>query len=75
MKPNTLAAIHKVLEFRRETKLHLSFTLDAGSNVHLLYPKSETDIITRFIDNELLMLCKSKSCIHDHLGNGATKIR
>ena len=75
MKPNTLEAIYKVLEFRRETKLHLSFTLDAGSNVHLLYPKSETDIITKFIDNELLMLCKSKSCIHDHLGNGATKIR
>ena len=75
MKPNTLEAIYKVLEFRRETKLHLSFTLDAGSNVHLLFPKSETDIITKFIDNELLMLCKSKSCIHDHLGNGATKIR
>tara|TARA_B100000989_G_scaffold181713_1_gene136652 strand:- start:756 stop:1451 length:696 start_codon:yes stop_codon:yes gene_type:complete len=75
MKPNTLEVIYKVLEFRRETKLHLSFTLDAGSNVHLLYPKSETDIITKFIDNELLMLCKSNSCIYDHLGKGATKIR
>ena len=68
-------SIYKVLEFRRETKLHLSFTLDAGSNVHLLYPKSETEIITKFIDDELLILCKSKSCIHDHLGNGATKNR
>ena len=47
----------------------------AGSNVHLLYPKSETEIITKFIDDELLILCKSKSCIHDHLGNGATKNR
>ena len=75
MKPNTLEAIYKVLEFRRETKLHLCFTLDAGSNVHLLYPKSETEIITKFIDNELLMLCKSNSCIHDHLGYGSVKIR
>jgi diphosphomevalonate decarboxylase len=75
MKPNTLEAIYKVLEFRRDTKLHLSFTLDAGSNVHLLYPKSETEIITKFINNELLKLCKSNACIYDYLGNGATKIR
>ena len=35
MKPNTLEVIQRVLEFRKDTKLPISFTLDAGSNVHL----------------------------------------
>ena len=34
MKPNTLEVIQRVLEYRRDTKLPISFTLDAGSNVH-----------------------------------------
>ena len=37
MKPNTLEVIQRILEYRRETKNPVCFTLDAGSNVHLLY--------------------------------------
>ena len=37
MKPNTLAVINKVWEFRNQTGLNLCFTLDAGANIHLLY--------------------------------------
>ena len=75
MKPNTLEAIKKIIEFRIENKIPLSFTLDAGSNVHLLYPKSENEIVKSFIKNELLKLCKSNLCIHDYLGSGSSKIR
>ena len=38
MKQGTLSTIEKVWEFRKDTKIPLSFTLDAGANVHLLYP-------------------------------------
>ncbi|MEK9612573.1 MAG: diphosphomevalonate decarboxylase, partial [Flavobacteriaceae bacterium] len=36
MKPDTLAIIDKVWEFRKSTQIPLCFTLDAGANVHLL---------------------------------------
>ena len=37
MKPNTLEIINRIWSFRKETGLHISFTLDAGANVCLLY--------------------------------------
>ena len=36
MKPNTLEIINKIWEFRKDTGLHIGFTLDAGANVHVL---------------------------------------
>jgi diphosphomevalonate decarboxylase len=74
MKPNTLEVIQRVLEFRRETKLPISFTLDAGSNVHLLYPISVKESIQKFIEADLLKFCKSNTHIHDSLGMGSEKL-
>lgn len=55
MKTGTLEVINKIWDFRRETNLPLFFTLDAGANVHLLFPNdgSEEKIKT-FIEAELL---------------------
>ena len=74
MKPNTLEVIQRILEYRRETKKPVCFTLDAGSNVHLLYPDKIKHEIQKFIDDELLKFCKSKMCIYDSLGSGSAKI-
>ena len=75
MKPNTLEVIQKILEYRRETKKPVCFTLDAGSNVHILYPDKIKHEIQKFIDDELLKFCKSNMCIYDSLGNGSVKIK
>ena len=75
MKPNTLEVIQRILEYRRETKNPVCFTLDAGSNVHILYPDKIKYDIQKFIDDELLKFCKSKMCIYDSLGNGSVKIK
>ena len=48
MKPNTLKIINKIWEFRKETNLNLCFTLDAGANVHLLYPENEKEQVNDF---------------------------
>lgn len=40
MKPNTLEIINKIWNFRNETQIPVCFTLDAGANVHVLYPKT-----------------------------------
>lgn len=65
MKPNTLSVIEKVWEFRRNTSGNLFFTLDAGANVHLLYPESEAETCMKFIQNELKTYCSSEKFIKD----------
>ena len=56
IKPNTLKVISKITEFRTETKLPICFTLDAGSNVHLLYPENVKKKISDFIKVELILV-------------------
>ena len=75
MKPNTLAIINKVFKFREETGLHLCFTLDAGANVHLLYPDSEKEETLEFIKGELRQHCQGEQFIEDHVGNGANQVK
>ena len=70
MKPNTLKIIDKIRSFRATTNLNICFTLDAGANVHLLYPQNETSLIRDFITQNLEPLCQDNRVIHDHLGLG-----
>ncbi|MBU2948699.1 diphosphomevalonate/mevalonate 3,5-bisphosphate decarboxylase family protein [Zobellia uliginosa] len=74
MKPNTLEIINKIWTFREATKSHVCFTLDAGANVHVLYPNDEKAEVERFIEDELAAFCQNGQFIHDHVGNGAQKI-
>ena len=74
MKPNTLEIINKIWRFRRETNLHICFTLDAGANVHILYPKKEATQILEFIKSELVAFCQNEQYICDRIGFGAKKI-
>lgn len=73
MKPNTLEVINAVWAFRKETGNPLYFTLDAGANVHLLYPESHKEVILQFIDNSLRTFCKDGSYLCDYVGLGPTK--
>jgi diphosphomevalonate decarboxylase len=73
MKPNTLEVINAVWAYRKETGNPLYFTLDAGANVHLLYPESHKEVILEFIDNSLRTFCKDGSYLCDYVGLGPTK--
>ena len=74
MKPNTLEIINKIWEFRKESGLHIGFTLDAGANVHVLYPENEAKKIYEFIKNELVAYCENGHYICDRIGFGAKKV-
>ena len=74
MKPNTLAVLEKIKDFRNQTGTHLLFTLDAGANVHLLNPKSEDAQIQEFVKNELIGFCQNQTYFCNHIGNGPIKI-
>ncbi|HCY97638.1 MAG TPA: diphosphomevalonate decarboxylase, partial [Polaribacter sp.] len=73
MKPNTLEIIHKIWEFRAAENSNICFTLDAGANVHVLYPFSEKEKVNRFIESELANYCQKKQYILDAVGFGAKK--
>jgi diphosphomevalonate decarboxylase len=74
MKPNTLHLINEIRAFREETKIPLCFTLDAGPNVHLLYPESEAEKVDGFIKNELVKYCVDGRWIADRVGDGPKKL-
>lgn len=75
MKPNTLQIINKIWEYRQATKSHVCFTLDAGANVHVLYPENEKDSVLHFIKNELSQYCQNGHFIEDQAGKGAELIK
>ncbi|TNJ43860.1 diphosphomevalonate decarboxylase [Tamlana fucoidanivorans] len=74
MKPNTLEIINKIWNFRKETGSKVCFTLDAGANVHVLYPFNEKEVVLKFIQNELVAYCQNGQYICDQIGFGANKI-
>ncbi len=74
MKANTLKIIRQVWAFRETTQSHLCFTLDAGANVHLLYPEKEKEMVLDFIEKELTVYCHEGAYIKDQMGLGAQKI-
>ena len=74
MKPNTLEIINAIWAYREKTGSKICFTLDAGANVHVLYPKKESEKVMQFIDNELSKFCQKKQYICDHIGFGSLKI-
>ncbi len=74
MKPNTLKIINKIWSFRNETGNNICFTLDAGANVHVLYPSTEKEAILEFIKNELVGYCQNGQYICDRIGFGAKKM-
>ncbi len=74
MKPDTLAIIEKIWRFREETGLHACFTLDAGANVHLLYPEAEKEQTIQFVQDELVAHCENGHYICDRIGQGSKKI-
>ena len=66
MKTGTLEVINKIWDFRRITGLSLFFTLDAGANVHLLFPNDiDNDRITDFIQTELIPLTQKGGVVKD----------
>ena len=66
MQAGTLAVINKIWEFRKETNLPLFFTLDAGANVHLLFPSNkDEDKITAFIIKELVQHTQNNGVVKD----------
>ncbi|WP_298495023.1 diphosphomevalonate decarboxylase [uncultured Algibacter sp.] len=74
MKPNTLEILNKIWAYRNTSGSKVCFTLDAGANVHVLYPENEAAQVLEFIQNELVAYCQNGQYICDVIGLGANKM-
>jgi diphosphomevalonate decarboxylase len=71
---NTWNIINAIRKFRQETDTFITFTLDAGPNVHVIYAKKDREIVSGFIKNNLLQFCQNKRWIDDELGEGPVQL-
>lgn len=73
MKPKTLEIIDRVRQAR--SKGHeICFTLDAGPNIHLLYPKRARQFALGFVDEcKACGLLENEQWIDDNVGQGPVK--
>lgn len=67
---NSLEIIKKIKRFQLETNVFLTFTIDAGPNIHLLYPKRFKTQVEVFIKDQLVHLCEGQKIIRDFVGTG-----
>lgn len=70
MKPQTLQVIEHIWGFRKSTGIPVSFTLDAGANVHMLFHKAHKTIVLEFINTQLIGFCQNEHYICDNIGIG-----
>ncbi len=70
MKPNSVEIISRVRQYRRETNHPVYFSLDAGPNIHLLYPEEIIHDVRLFIEEQLVELCEEGSYLQDWVGEG-----
>lgn len=75
LKPNTLELIERIRSFRLSSHIPIGFTLDAGPNIHLMYPKSEKEKVVLFIDSDLSQFLENGKYIVDEKGEGPQKIK
>jgi diphosphomevalonate decarboxylase len=74
MKPNTLEIINRIWKYREENESNICFTLDAGANVHVLFPEAEKEQVYEFIKSELVAYCQNGHYICDSVGKGANRL-
>ncbi len=75
MKPHTLEIINKIWNYRNTTNIPVCFTLDAGANVHVLYPENVTHEVLTFIRENLIQYCQNEQYICDRIGIGAIQLK
>ena len=74
MEPATLQVIKEIRGYRAESGTPIYFTLDAGPNVHVIYPDQAKVEARKFIEENLLRHCERGQHIFDHMGKGPTKM-
>ena len=74
MNENSWNIINKVRKFRESSGIMITFTLDAGPNVHVIYKQKDAKVVESFLNAELLPYCENGYWISDETGDGPKKL-
>ena len=74
LRPDTVALIEKIRAYRHDTKQPVYFTLDAGPNIHLLYPGEIISEVRGWIESDLKQHCADEWFIQDWVGEGPEEL-
>ena len=74
MEPKTISIIQAIRRYREETKIPVYFTLDAGPNVHMLYPEEHIAAVRGFVHGELASMLHEGIYIPDFVGEGPEEV-
>lgn len=75
LQPNSINILNRIRDFREKEKVRICFTIDAGPNIHVLYPQSEVDVVKSFIKTELSQYLENDQWIDDMIGSGPEKLK
>lgn len=70
LRPESLLLIEKIKEFRNIQKIPVCFTIDAGPNIHLLYPAEYKSCVRDWLSAKFSHF----EVIHDEVGDGPKEI-
>jgi len=74
MEPQTISIIQAIRRYRKETNIPVYFTLDAGPNVHMLYPEEHISEVRGFVHSELANMLHEGVYIPDFVGAGPEEV-
>lgn len=74
LKPGSLEVIARIRRFREKAKIPVTFTIDAGPNIHLLYFQENELDVKAFIERELEQFCQDGKWIDDRIGKGPERL-
>ena len=74
MQPATISILDRIREYRKESGNPVYFSLDAGPNVHVLYPEDVIHEVRPFIEEELLPFCEERTWLQDWVGEGPVEL-
>lgn len=74
LKAGTVEIIHRLWNWRQERDLPVFFTLDAGANVHLLFPAAYEQEVKQWVDSEITAFLQDGKYLCDQLGPGPQKL-
>jgi diphosphomevalonate decarboxylase len=74
LKPASLAIIDQIQKFRKLSNLPITYTIDAGPNIHIIYPDEHNEAVKGFIESDLRKYVDFAGIIHDKAGKGPFKL-
>jgi len=74
MEPASLEMIKQIRAFRLDTGIQAYFSLDAGPNIHLLYPAADKEKVSEFVITQLAPMCQNGLFIDDKVGSGPEQL-